>query len=65
MSASNTIIRKTAKEKGVCLWEIANALGICEASMTRKMRNDLPEAETKKLLDIIEKLSAQKENASC
>lgn len=65
MSTCNAVIRKTAKEKGVYLWEIANALGICEASMTRKMRVNLPETETKKLLDIIEKLSAEKENASC
>lgn len=65
MCKTNTDIRKTAKEKGVCLWEIARVLDISEATMTRKMRNDLTENEKKELLVIIEKLSTLKANASC
>ena len=64
MSTNNAIIRKTAKEKGICLWEVANALCISEATMTRMLRKELPEAETSKMLNFIEKLAEQKENAS-
>lgn len=65
MCKTNMAIRKTAKEKGVCLWEIAKVLGIGEATMTRKMRAELTDDEKKELLAIIEKLSTLKANASC
>lgn len=56
----NKKIRETAKSKGVCLWEIAFALKISEATITRKLRKELSAEETSKILNIIEQLSAEK-----
>jgi len=51
---SNLDIREAAKAKGVPLWSIAKHLGISEPTMTRKLRTELPEAEKKRMLDVIE-----------
>ncbi len=56
----NRKIRETAKNKGVCLWEIASALKISEATITRKLRKELSAEETDNILNIIEQLSAEK-----
>lgn len=56
----NKKIRETAKSKGVCLWEIASALKISEATITRKLRKELSAEETSKILNIIEQLAAEK-----
>lgn len=57
---SNKNIREYAKEKGVYLWQIANAMGISEPTMTRRMRSELSEQEQANIMSIIQKLSAQK-----
>lgn len=46
---SNMDIRLTAKEYGVPLWEVADALGISEPTLTRKLRREL-DAESKKTI---------------
>lgn len=61
----NADIRQAAKNAGVYLYEVADEMKMCEATFTRKMRYELPEAEKNKMFDIISKLSAQKESASC
>lgn len=58
---SNTDVRKTAKSKGVLLWEIANSLHISEATMTRKMRRELSSEEKQRILTIIDKIAAEKQ----
>lgn len=60
---SNKNIREYAKEKGVYLWQIANAMGISEPTMTRRMRSELSEQEQANIMSIIQKLSEQKETA--
>lgn len=62
---ANTKIRTTAKEKGIRLWEVANALGISEPTMTRKLRTELPLNEQQNILGIIDELAEEKENAAC
>ena len=42
---SNTEIRRKAKENGVHLWRIADALGITDGNFSRKLRKELSEAE--------------------
>ncbi len=56
----NRKIRETAKNKGVYLWEIALALKISEATLTRKLRKELSTEETDNIINIIEQLSAEK-----
>lgn len=59
---ANQDIRQYAKKAGVRLWEVAEFLGISDPTMTRKLRNELPETEKAKLFEIIDKL-AKKETA--
>ena len=42
---TNLTIRKFAKEKNVPLWAVADALGISEPTMTRKLRHELEPEE--------------------
>lgn len=56
----NLKIRQRAKERGVFLWEIATALNIGEATITRKLRKELSADETAHILGIIEQIAAEK-----
>lgn len=58
---SNTDIRTTAKSKGVLLWEIAIHLNISEATMTRKLRKELPTDEKQRIFTIIDEIAAEKQ----
>ena len=55
----NSDIRKTAREKGVPLWKIADALKISEPTMTRRLRYELPKREKVELFKIIKQLAAE------
>ncbi len=55
----NIDLKQAAKQAGVQVWKIADHLGISEATMTRKLRHELPEEEKQKLLAAIEKLSKE------
>lgn len=55
----NLEIRKAAKEKGVKLWQIADRLGIWDTALSRKLRYELSEDETQKILDIINELAKE------
>ncbi len=57
---ANQHIREHAKNKKVFLWEIADAIGIAEATFLRKMRKELPEKQQAEILALIQKIAAQK-----
>lgn len=57
----NVAIREQAKSSGVRLWEIADALGVSEATVTRMLRRELLEAEQRKILNIVAVLAQRKE----
>lgn len=59
----NFELRKAAKAAGIPLWRIADAIGVGEATMTRKLRHELPENEKKQLLNLIKQLAREGENA--
>lgn len=59
----NMNLRRTAKAAKVPLWRIADAIGVSEPTMTRKLRHELPENEKKQLLDLIKQLAREGENA--
>ena len=59
----NLELRKAAKAAGIPLWRIADAIGVGEATMTRKLRHELPENEKKQLLNLIKQLAREGENA--
>lgn len=58
---ANMEIRNTAKKSGVRLWEVAEAIGITDGTLSRKMRRELPEAEQRQILGIVADLAARKE----
>ena len=55
----NEEVRQLAKVRDVKLWEIAEKLGCADDTLYRKLRRELPEAEKKAILDIIEAISAE------
>lgn len=56
---ANADIKSTAKEKHVCLWEIAEALNIADTTMSRKLRRELSDADKAEIFAIIERVAAQ------
>ena len=55
----NLDIRAAAVSTGVKLWRVADALGIADASLSRKLRKELPQEEKEKIFSIIERLSQE------
>lgn len=53
----NKTIRQLAKEKNVKLWQIADALGINDGNLSRKLRKELPQEEQKRIISIINELA--------
>ena len=56
---TNQDIRRTAAGAGVKLWQIADALGIADCSLSRKLRKELPQEEKKQIFEIIKDLSKE------
>lgn len=56
---TNQDIRRTAAGAGVKLWQIADALGIADCSLSRKLRKELPREEKERIFEIIKDLSKE------
>lgn len=56
---SNWDIRQAAKARKVCLWQIAEHMGVSEPTITRRLRRELPEDEKKKIFVIIENIAKE------
>ena len=56
---NNQDIRRTAAGAGVKLWQIADALGIADYSLSRKLRKELPREEKERIFEIIKNLSRE------
>lgn len=54
---NNQTLRAYAKQKGVCLWEVAESLSISEATIIRKLRSELSEKDRIKMMDHIDKIA--------
>lgn len=55
----NQDIRRTAAGSGVKLWQIADALGIADCSLSRKLRKELDDDEKKEIFSIIDRLAKE------
>lgn len=53
----NLDVRRAAAGNGVRLWQIADALGIADCNLSRKLRKELPDEEKKAIFAIIQDLS--------
>ena len=56
---ANQDIRRTAAGAGVKLWQVAEALGIADCSLSRKLRRELSAEEKKKVFEIIDRLAEE------
>lgn len=56
MVKENNDIRRQAREAKVPLWAIAEEIGISEATLTRRMRLKLCDADKRELADAIERI---------
>lgn len=61
MAVKNQDIRNTAKKSGIKLWQIAEKLGIWDATLSKKLRKELPQEEKEKILGIIAELAKEAE----
>lgn len=57
----NKDIREVAKQAGVCLWQIAERLGMNDGNFSRKLRRELTQEEREKIMGIIAELEREKE----
>lgn len=64
MNLANQEVRKHARDRGVCLWEVADFLEVSEPTITRKMRRELSDSERAEIISIIDKIAESKRNAA-
>lgn len=64
ITLANQEIRAAAKNTGVRLWQVAERIGITDATFSRKLRRELPEQERKHILGVIGKLAAENAGVS-
>lgn len=57
MAVKNQDIRNAAKKADIKLWQIAEKLGIWDATLSRKLRKELPQEEKEKIIGIIAELA--------
>lgn len=57
---ANRQIKERAKKEGVRLWQVADMLGVSEATMTRMLRKELPQAKQQEIMTIIDQISEAK-----
>ena len=55
----NQDVRRAAAGAGIKLWQIADALGIADCSLSRKLRKELPQEEKEKIFSIIQQLTEE------
>ena len=56
MGLRNADLREAIRESGVRQWELAEAVGIREETLSRKLRYELEPEEKEKLLRAVEQL---------
>ena len=57
---ANELIKSTAKENKIYLWQIAEALGITDSHFSKKLRKEFSETERNKIMNIISELKSER-----
>ena len=57
-TTANIEIRECAKKNGVKLWMVAEAMGIADSGLSKKLRRELPKDERERILSVINQLAA-------
>lgn len=55
----NQDIRRTAAANGVRLWQIAEAYGVTDSTLSKMLRRELPPEKKQEILEIINKIASQ------
>lgn len=55
----NQDLRKEAKTAGVYLWQIAEYFGVCDMTMSRKFRHELPPDEKQRIRQAIQEIKEE------
>jgi hypothetical protein len=53
---ANSDVRAEMKRTGVTQWQIADVIGVCEMTITRKLRHEMDNAEKAEMLAVIEQI---------
>ena len=53
MTISNAKVRRVMTEKNFPRWKVADLLGVCEATVQRKLRHELPAEEQERWIKAI------------
>ena len=61
---NNMIIRIKLLEHNKRLWWLAQILGTSEATLSRRLRNELPEDEQIRIVDLIEEKAGENRDSS-
>ena len=54
---ANFDIRARMKSTGVTLWQIADALEVCEMTVTRKLRREMDSVDKAEMLELIAQIT--------
>lgn len=57
----NEKLRRLAKGKGVALWQVCDAMGISEPTLTRMLRKPLEAKKEREIVAVINRLSIEEE----
>lgn len=61
---ANQEIRNAAKQRGIRLWQVADALGITDATLSRKLRHELHDDERERVMGVIAQLASENARVS-
>ena len=60
MAQPNHDLKLMAAGRGIPLWKIADALGIADSSLSRKLRHELSPEEKEKIYEIIDQITNER-----
>ena len=59
----NEDVRRYASDNAVLLWQIADGLGIADATLSRRLRKELPQDMKQRIFNIVDKIVRDREEA--
>ncbi len=60
MAKENPELREYAQNKGVYIWQVAEALGVCEMTLLRWLRFPLPEDKKAAFIHAVDSIATEK-----
>ena len=58
---NNDVVKRRAHEKGIFLWQVADAVGVHYQTLTTWLRHELPEERFRTVMCAIDEVAAGKE----